>query len=95
MADSFTMHMTGGPVEVPATISGIRGALPEELRAAFTAEAENTVAAELPLLLARWALRIPTAQDAEEEALVERLRAGDFSGVTFSADHTDEYRSAG
>ncbi|MEV4434741.1 hypothetical protein [Streptomyces sp. NPDC049585] len=95
MAKTFTIHMTGGTVEVPATILGIRQALPEELREQFTAEAESAGADELRMLLASWAMRIPTEHDDEEEALVARLKAGDFSDVVFADDIVDEYRSAG
>ncbi|MGV9311260.1 hypothetical protein ACWDR0_03585 [Streptomyces sp. NPDC003691] len=92
----LTMHMTGGTVQVPATIRGVREALPGELRARFTAEIEATPADRLGVVLARWAMSIPTAHDEAEEALVARLRSGDFSGVTFAEDlGDDEFRSAG
>ncbi|MFI5617852.1 hypothetical protein [Streptomyces sp. NPDC051567] len=95
MAKTLTMYMTGGPVQVPATIRGVREALPAELREEFTAEAENTEVGELPMLLARWVMQVPTGYEAEEEALVARVRAGDFSGVRFPDDLTDAYRSTG
>ncbi|MEO3976371.1 hypothetical protein [Streptomyces sp. CAU 1734] len=95
----LTMYMTGGPVRVPGTIRGVREALPEEVRAAFTAEIEDAPAEELRTVLVRWAMNIPTEHDAAEEAVIERVRAGDFTGVTFAEDledlGDDEYRSAG
>ncbi|WP_329028146.1 hypothetical protein [Streptomyces sp. NBC_00690] len=88
--------MTGGPVAVPATIRGVREALSEEERAKFIDEIENTPAGDLATVLIRWAMSIPTEHDDEERALVERVRAGDFTGVTFVEDlGDDEYRSAG
>ncbi|WP_414167244.1 hypothetical protein ACMATS_06430 [Streptoverticillium reticulum] len=95
MPKTFTVHMTGGPVEVPATILGIRQALPEADRDQFTAEAESAAADELPALLARWAMNIPTEHDAAEEALLQQVAVGDFSGVVFADEITDAYRSAG
>lgn len=90
------MYMTAGTVRLPATIRGVREALPEEERAAFTAEIENAAADELRTVLVRWAMNIPTEHDDAERALVERIRSGDLSGVTFAEDlDDDEYRSAG
>ncbi|MFE7131705.1 hypothetical protein ACFVIM_12655 [Streptomyces sp. NPDC057638] len=92
----LTMHMTGGPIQVPATIRQVREALPDELRAQFTAEIESAAADQLPFTLVRWAMTIPTEHDDAEEALLARVRAGDFSGVTFADElGDDEYRSAG
>ncbi|MGX2994950.1 hypothetical protein JNUCC64_11725 [Streptomyces sp. JNUCC 64] len=93
MTRTLTLYMIGGPVEVPATIRDLRAALPEALRAGFTAEAEAADVGDLPMLLARWVMRVPTGHETEEEALVARLRRGDFTGVTFPDDLTDEYRS--
>ncbi|MCC3767813.1 hypothetical protein [Streptomyces sp. UNOC14_S4] len=95
MPKTFTMHMTGGTVQVPATITGIRQALPEELRDRFTTEAENADADELHMLLMSWAMRIPTAHDQDEEDAVARLKAGDLTGVVFADELDDAYRSAG
>jgi len=92
----LTMHMTGGAVQVPATIRGVRDALPDAERAKFTDEIENTPAEDLATVLVRWAMSIPTEYDEAEEALVERVQAGDFTGITFVEDlGDDEYRSAG
>ncbi|MFI5616749.1 hypothetical protein [Streptomyces sp. NPDC051567] len=95
-AHHLTMYMTGGPVQVPATIRGVREALPEGLRDRFAAEIDDAPAGELQYTLARWAMNIPTEHDADEEALLERVRSGDFSDVTFAEDlGDDEYRSLG
>nr|EIF91531.1 hypothetical protein [Streptomyces tsukubensis NRRL18488] len=92
----LTMHMTGGAVQVPATIQGVREALPDALRAQFTAEIETAPADQLQVVLVRWAMTIPTVHDEAEEALVARVRSGDFTEVTFAEDlGDDEYRSAG
>ncbi|MFE0423484.1 hypothetical protein [Streptomyces sp. NPDC058953] len=92
---SLTMYMTGGPVAVPATIGGVREALPEAERAVFTHEIESVPADGLQMTLMRWAMRIPTEQDAAEDAVAARLVAGDFTGVTFTDDlGDDEYRGA-
>ncbi|MFF2020990.1 hypothetical protein ACFVW2_04150 [Streptomyces sp. NPDC058171] len=92
--DHLTTYMTGGPVRVPATIRGVREALPEELRARFVAEIEDAPADQLPFTLVRWAMNIPTEHDAAEEALLDRVRSGDLSQVTFVEDFgDDEYRS--
>ncbi|MEU0989196.1 hypothetical protein [Streptomyces sp. NPDC005953] len=91
-----TMYMEGGPVQVPATIRGVREALPEALRDEFIHEIENAPADQLQFTLGRWAMNIPTENDAAEEALLSRVRSGDFTGVTFVEDlGDDEYRSAG
>ncbi|MFI5944647.1 hypothetical protein ACIBCB_30995 [Streptomyces uncialis] len=93
--EPLTMYMTGGPVTVPSTIRGVREALPESERAEFTAEIENVSADELQMTLMRWVMRIPTPHDEAEEALAERLAAGDLTGVTFADElGDDEYRSA-
>ncbi|UKY54974.1 hypothetical protein [Streptomyces inhibens] len=68
----------GKLVEVQATIEGIRATLPKEDRDAFDAEVRQTPAQDLHRVLARWAL--PTAAEDEDEAIVARLKAGDFTG---------------
>ncbi|MGW1146156.1 hypothetical protein ACWD6I_14100 [Streptomyces sp. NPDC002454] len=55
-----TMYMTGGPVQVPATIGAVREALPDELREQFVAEIESAPADQLQFTLVRWAMNIPT-----------------------------------
>jgi hypothetical protein len=89
------MYGPGGVVELPSTISGIRDALPENEREEFDRQVNATGAGDLPSLLARWAMQIPSEQDGEEEALVARLRAGDFSDVTFADETDDAWRNAG
>jgi hypothetical protein len=91
----FRMYGPGGVVELPSTIPGIRSRLPEDEREAFDREVSATGAGDLPAVLTRWAMRIPSEQDAEEEALVARLRAGDFSGVTFADEIDDAWRHTG
>jgi hypothetical protein len=93
--EPFRMYGPGGVEELPSTIPGIRDALPEDQRAEFDRQVNATGAGDLPALLARWAMHIPSQQDAEEEALVARLRAGDFSGVTFVDETNDAWRNAG
>ncbi|WP_181727587.1 hypothetical protein [Streptomyces sp. PT12] len=71
-------------VELPATIDGIRAALPTDAeRAAFDVEVSRTPGQDLYRVLARWALATrPDAAEANDE-IVAWLRAGDFSGVVF------------
>ncbi|GHC48756.1 hypothetical protein [Streptomyces cinnamoneus] len=95
MAKTFTTTIGGRTVELPGTINSIREALPAPLRAEFEREAEQAGADEISGVLARWALRTPQAHDPEEEALIARLKAGDFSGVHFDDESGDTYRSAG
>ncbi|MDT0444536.1 hypothetical protein [Streptomyces johnsoniae] len=81
-------------VELPATIDGIRAALPGDAeRAAFDMEVSRTPGQDLHRVLARWSLATrPDAAEANDE-IVERLRAGDFSGLVFPyevAEDTDE-----
>ncbi|MEW1654258.1 MULTISPECIES: hypothetical protein [unclassified Streptomyces] len=77
-AATWNTVIDGVLVEVPATIDGIRATLPEADRAAFEAEVRRTPAQELHRVLARWAL--PAAAEEEDDAIVARLRAGDFTG---------------
>ncbi|TDC80192.1 hypothetical protein [Streptomyces hainanensis] len=80
---------------MPSTIAGIRAALPEGEREAFDQEVCTTDARNLLMVLARWAMHIPTELDAPEEVLVARLKEGDFSSVTFADETDDAWRSAG
>ncbi|SFC26588.1 hypothetical protein SAMN05421773_102496 [Streptomyces aidingensis] len=91
----FRMAGPGGVVELPSTIAGIRSRLPEDERVQFDLEVRATGAGDLPAVLARWAMHIPTELDDAEEALVLRLKDGDFSGLTFSDDGDDSWRSTG
>jgi hypothetical protein len=83
-AATWTTYIGDEKVQLPATIDGIRAALPGDAdRVAFDAEVSRTPGQELHQVLARWALATrPDAQQADDE-LVERLRAGDFSGCVF------------
>ncbi|SOD67098.1 hypothetical protein SAMN06297387_12866 [Streptomyces zhaozhouensis] len=74
---TMTTYVGGDPVEIPATIAGVRAALTEDQRAAFDEEIAHTHALELPHVLIRWALP-PEAHD-EDEAAFRRLEAGDFT----------------
>ncbi|WP_439674105.1 hypothetical protein [Embleya sp. MST-111070] len=62
----FRTTVGGRLVVLPATIAGIRAALPEDRRDAFTKEIENTPARDMHLTLYRWA-RTPEIE-AEDEA---------------------------
>ncbi|MGX2995149.1 hypothetical protein JNUCC64_12770 [Streptomyces sp. JNUCC 64] len=85
-ADSWTTVVDGREVALPSTIAEVRAALPEGQRGAFDAEITTVVGPEIPLRLALWALRtVPGAQE-ETDAQVNRLRAGDYTGVTFLDD---------
>ncbi|GAA1928304.1 hypothetical protein GCM10009716_40170 [Streptomyces sodiiphilus] len=75
----FRTRVRGEAVEVPATITGIRATLRDEEIEHFNEEIERTPAAELPRVLAYWAL-LHTGAHEEDEEIVERLRRGDFSG---------------
>ncbi|WKK21875.1 hypothetical protein QZH56_24000 [Streptomyces olivoreticuli] len=89
MAKTFTTTIGGRTVELPGTIRTIREALPAERREEFEREAEQAGADGISGVLARWALRTPQAHDPGEEALITRLKGGDFSGVRFD-DETGE-----
>lgn len=73
MAATFTTHIGGEMVELPASINGIRAALPEEWREKFDEEVGDAHARDLLLILNRWALR-PTPAWDEDIAAVEALR---------------------
>jgi hypothetical protein len=77
---TWTTHHNGEPVELPATIDGIRAALPAERRQAFLDAVYATPASELHLLLGHWALETRPDIRAADEALMDRLAAGDFTG---------------
>jgi hypothetical protein len=90
-------RVRGEVVELPGTIAGIREALANEAeQEEFEREVENVGADEMFGVLAKWALRTPQAYDPDEEALVERLKAGDLTGMIPAEDLGDDaYRSAG
>ncbi|MFI1386654.1 hypothetical protein [Embleya sp. NPDC020886] len=64
-------------VDLPGTIGGIRAALPEDRRADFDRAIAEAPLTEVPLVAARWGL--PPEAIAEDDALVDQLRAGDHS----------------
>ncbi|MEV6106040.1 hypothetical protein AB0M28_15175 [Streptomyces sp. NPDC051940] len=74
--------MLGGElVELPGTIAGIRAALgPAEL-ARFEGEIEHTPVADLPAVLARWALSTTTAVEEDEEFFARLERGEDIGAV--------------
>jgi hypothetical protein len=96
VAKPIMTTIRGQRVRLPSTIAEISAALPEADRAEFEREACNATVDELFGVLARWALRTPQAHDPDEDALIERLRAGDFTGITPAEEIFDDtYRSAG
>jgi hypothetical protein len=76
----------GEEIELPASIDGIRAALPAERRAEFDREVGGAAPAELELLLGHWALETRPDLRAADEETFRRLEAGDFSGVTAAED---------
>lgn len=74
---TMTAYVHGEPVEIPATIAGIRATLTEDQTAEFDREIAHTPALQLAQVLIRWALP-PEAKDEEEE-LFAALERGDFS----------------
>lgn len=83
-AATWTTTIDGQPVEIPATIDGIRAVLPEKDLEAYDAEIRQTPAQDLHRVLARWAL--PPEAEAEDDDLVARLKAGDFTGCVPAGD---------
>ncbi|MFE7132381.1 hypothetical protein ACFVIM_16135 [Streptomyces sp. NPDC057638] len=84
MADgtTFTTYMGDGVLVVlPATIRGIRDALPTELRNEFTEAVEGAPASTLFEVLATWAQRTRPDLIASKEAEFQRLEDGDFSHI--------------
>lgn len=79
---TWKTHHDGELVELPATIDGIRDALPPERRPVFLHEVHAAPAGELELLLCRWALETRPDIVAADEATFRRLEAGDFTGFT-------------
>lgn len=75
---TWTTYIDGEPVQVPATIEGIRATLDEADRTVFDAQIGRTPAQDLHQVLARWAL--PAEAENEDDAAVARLKAGDFTG---------------
>ncbi|MEU6487751.1 hypothetical protein [Streptomyces sp. NPDC046887] len=86
-AERWTTTVHDEEVELPSTIADVRAALPEDQRAAFDTEIGTTPGPDLPLRLAMWALRTVPGAIEEMDEQVDRLRAGDYSGVTVLDDH--------
>lgn len=76
---TWTTHVRGEQTTLPATIDGIRAALPAEQRLAFDAEIGATPADELHLVLVGWALSTTEAAIEDEEVL-RQLRLGETVG---------------
>ncbi|MCY0932378.1 hypothetical protein OTB20_40785 [Streptomyces sp. H27-H1] len=76
---TWTTHVHGERTKLPATIDGIRAALPAGQRERFDAEIGATPADELHLVLVGWALST-TAAAAEDEDVLHRLRRGEVIG---------------
>jgi hypothetical protein len=87
---TWATYVDGERVELPATIDGIRAALPAHQRSEFDAEVGSTPASELPRVLGHWALRTHPEALAEVEAEFARLEAGDYSGVVFLDDDQEQ-----
>ncbi|MEU0690894.1 hypothetical protein [Streptomyces uncialis] len=84
--ERWTTTVHGQERELPSTIADVRAALAEEQRAAFDAEIGSTPGPDLPLRLAMWALRTVPGAVEEMDDQVDRLRSGDYSGVTVLDD---------
>ncbi|MFI5617808.1 hypothetical protein [Streptomyces sp. NPDC051567] len=83
---TFSTYLSGGDLVVlPATVKGIREALPADQRRAFGEAVENAGAEELFELLATWAERTRPDLIADKEAAFARIERGDFTG-TVSAE---------
>ncbi|MGW1767320.1 hypothetical protein ACWCQL_25060 [Streptomyces sp. NPDC002073] len=78
-AATWTTYVHGERTEIPATIDGIRAALPAGRQAAFDAEIGSTPADELRLVLLGWALEA-TGAGTEDAEIVARLRRGETVG---------------
>lgn len=76
----------GRLVELPGTIATIRAELPPDQIDAFDQQVGHTGAAELPAVLARWALKTRPDAEAEDNAMFAALAAGDFTGCVPAGD---------
>ncbi|MFI5945582.1 hypothetical protein ACIBCB_35795 [Streptomyces uncialis] len=83
----WTSYVDGEPVEVPATIAGVRAALEPGQHAQFDDEIGRTPAPQLAQVLAMWAL--PDGAWKQIEADFAKLEAGDHEGF-----HPQEERYA-
>jgi hypothetical protein len=76
---TWQTHHDGQLVELPATIDGIRAALPADRREEFLDEVHATPAAEFERLLGHWALETRPDIRAADDEVFARLEAGDFT----------------
>lgn len=77
---TWRTYHDGEVVDLPATIDGIAAVLPPERRQVFLDEVHAAAAAELFLLLGHWALETRPDIRAADEAFMDQLATGDFSG---------------
>ncbi|WP_405642347.1 hypothetical protein [Streptomyces uncialis] len=78
---TFTTYIGDGELVVlPATIDGIRAALPPERHAAFDTAVGTTHAEELLAVLQYWAQETSPELRAFQYSVFERLERGDDSG---------------
>ncbi|MFI1890315.1 hypothetical protein [Streptomyces jumonjinensis] len=64
---------------MPSSIEGVRTGLDAEKRREFEAEIARTPAKHLVYVILDWA--VPSEVSAQDAAVIERLKAGDFVGV--------------
>ncbi|MFD7922493.1 hypothetical protein ACFV3R_25115 [Streptomyces sp. NPDC059740] len=84
--DATLKTVVGGElVELPGTIATVRQTLDDDQAQAFDAEVEHAAAADLPAVVARWALAQAGADD-EDEALFALLEAGQDVGAVPAED---------
>lgn len=81
MRHALKTTVRGERVEFPGTLDDIRAALPEEQRAEFDREIGSAPIMDLPLIAFRWSY--PAEAQAEEDEMVARIKAGDFSDVYY------------
>ncbi|WP_329021443.1 hypothetical protein [Streptomyces sp. NBC_00690] len=91
---TFSTYLDGSPVELPATINGVRAALPPDLRITFDTELGDAAAEDLFVLMAEWAQKTRPDLLAAKEAIFKRLARGDHSGL-ISAEEVSEYFGPG
>ncbi|MCM2392573.1 hypothetical protein [Streptomyces albipurpureus] len=86
---TFSTYLDGDQIVLPATINGIRKALPPHLRRQFDAEVGETAAEELFVVLAGWAERTRPDLIAAKDAIFRRLAQGDHSGLISEEEVND------
>ncbi|MFC9067950.1 MULTISPECIES: hypothetical protein [Streptomyces] len=87
---TWVTYVGGERVELPASIDGIRAALPETERADFEREVGSAAAQDLPRVLGHWALRTHPEAVREMEETFAALEAGDYSGVVYPYEEREE-----